>query len=165
VIFNIINLNILKYFYLMNKVRNFRHFNIDKYIDKLKKSQAPGYVIGKEGLSRDEFYHPAFDRTTKFPKELQISEFYGKMDENHNYFNENYKNLLLSLKEIDQRYASNVQLESRIKLAKDAITHWKNFVEISNNYLPAEQFKVRDDILIKLKDIWMRFKVNSNIYI
>jgi hypothetical protein len=140
-------------------------FNIQKQINRLKVGKAPAYIIGQQnGLGLQNIYHPAFDRTVLVPKEIQISEFYLNMKENHNYMSEEYKHLLLNLKEIDHIYSNSNNLEKRIELSKDGIDHLKNFIEHTNENLPEEEYKVREGISIKLEEIWMRFKVIYTIY-
>ena len=149
------------------KVNNLKNFNLNKYVQRLKKSQTPSFIIGQEtGLGLKEFYHPGFDRTVKTPQQIQISEFYGKMNENQAYMSDNYKDLLVNLKNIDQNYSNSKEIETRVKLAKEGIDQWKSFIEASAKNLITDEFQIRDDILIKLKDIWSRFKVdNFLIYI
>ena len=138
-----------------------KSFNLQKYINKLKVAKAPVYIIGQEnGLGLKNFKHPAFNDVEEFPKELQISEFYGKMKEDHSYLSDEYKHLLLSLKDDDAKFAANNKIEERVKLAKNEISSWKIFVDVSSKNLSEEEFKVRQDTLIKLEDIWMRFKVS-----
>ena len=72
---------------------------------------------------------------------------------------ENYKNLLLNLKQNDEKFSNSSETEKRVKLAKEGIDQWKTFIEFSAKSLPEEEFQIRDDIIIKLKDIWSRFKV------
>ena len=62
------------------KVNKLKNFNLPKYVQRLKKSQTPSYLIGQEtGLGLKEVFHPGFVRTIKTPQEIQISEFYGKI--------------------------------------------------------------------------------------
>jgi len=137
-----------------------KRFELQKYINKLKVAKAPAYVIGQEsGKALKNLYHPAFNQVQPFSKELQISEFYGKMKPDHEYVSEQYKHLLINLNQVDEQYANSKALEKRVQLAKTAVSQWDNFVKFSSSNLPAEEFKVREDILIKLEDIWMRFKV------
>jgi hypothetical protein len=144
------------------KVNKIKNFNLSKYVQKLKKSQTPSYLIGQEtGLGLKEVFHPGFDRTIKTPVEIQIGEFYGKFKEDHVLLSENYKNLLVNLKQNDENYSNSTEIEKRVKLAKEGIDHWKTFIEQSAKSLPEEEFQTRDDIIIKLKDIWSRFKVNN----
>ena len=136
-------------------------FDINKYINKLKVAKAPVYIIGKEnGLGLKNLHHPALNQTVPQLKEFQISEFYGNMKEDHDYMSENYKSHLIGLRDIDREYKEATQLDNRVKLSKNAISKWKDFVDESAKNLPEEEFKVREDTLIKLEDIWMRFKVN-----
>jgi hypothetical protein len=142
------------------KVNKLKNFNLPKYVQRLKKSQTPSYLIGQEtGLGLKEVFHPGFDRTIKTPQEIQISEFYGKFKEDHQFMSENYKNLLLNLKQNDEKFSNSSETEKRVKLAKEGIDQWKTFIEFSAKSLPEEEFQIRDDIIIKLKDIWSRFKV------
>ncbi len=135
-------------------------FNLQKYINKLKVAKAPAFIIGQEnGMGLQNIYHPAFDRTEIISKNVQISEVYGTMNDHHPYMSEEYKNLLLSLKEIDNQYILSSTLEKRVQLSKDTITHWKNFIEHTHKGLPNEEYTIRQDIHIKLEDIFMRFKV------
>ncbi len=143
------------------KVNKIKNFNLSKYVQKLKKSQSASYMIGQEtGLGLKEVFHPGFDRTIKTPQEIQVSEFYAKMKEDHEYMSDNYKNLLLNLKQVDEKYSNTQGLDMRLKLAKQGIDQWKSFIELTAKNLPEEDFQIRDDIIIKLKEIWGRFKVN-----
>ena len=143
-----------------------KSFNIQKYINKLKVAKAPVYVIGQEnGLALKNVKHPAFNDTENFAKELQISEFYGNMKEGHLYFSDEYKNLLFSLKEIDSNYSQSKTIEDKVQLARNGISQWTKFVEHTSTILPEEEFNVREGTLIKLEDIWMRFKVRNNYLI
>ncbi len=136
-----------------------KDFNLGKYIQKLKDSQASSYLIGQDnGLGLKEFFHPAFDRTVKTPKDQQISEFYGRLKDDHQYINEDYKSFLTSLRNLDKKYSETVEIETRVSLAKESINTWSNFVVVTSQSLPEEDYTVREDILIKLKDIFMRFK-------
>jgi hypothetical protein len=143
------------------KVNKIKKFDLTKYVQKLKNSQTPSFIIGQEtGLGLKEVFHPGYDRTIKKTQEIQISEFYGKMKDNHEYMSDNYKNLLLNLKQVDEKYSNTLELDKRVKLAKDGLDQWKTFIEQTAKNLPEEDFQIRDDIIIKLKEIWGRFKVN-----
>ena len=134
-------------------------FELQKYINKLKVAKAPVYILGKEnGLALQNIKHPAFNETENFPLKLQISEFYGKTNEDHSFLSPEYKSHLLELKAIDEQYSRSKVIEERIKLAKKEFDNWNSFIE--GTVLSEEDFKVRQDTLIKLEDIWMRFKVN-----
>lgn len=153
-----INLNLNKN---LNSItnKNTTPFSLQKYINKLKVGKCPAYLIGQDnGLGLKNVYHPAYDRTELVPKEVQIAEFYGKMKDNHIYMNEEYKTLLLDLKDIDNKYCEAKTLENRVKLCNNAITAWKGFIEHTKQNLPSEEYTIRDDIMAKLKDIFMRFK-------
>jgi len=133
-------------------------FELQKYINKLKVAKAPVYIIGQEsGLALKNLKHPALNETENFPLKLQIAEFYGRTNEEHSFFAQQYKEHLLDLKSIDAEYSRNKVIEERVKLAKKEIESWKNFIE--GTVLSEDEFKVRQDTLIKLEDIWMRFKV------
>jgi hypothetical protein len=73
---------------------------------------------------------------------------------------DNYKNLLTNLKQVDEKYSNTNEIDTRVKLAKEGIDQWKSFIEFSAKNLSADEFQIRDDIIIKLKEIWSRFKVN-----
>jgi hypothetical protein len=134
-------------------------FNIQKYINKLKVAKAPVYVIGQEtGLGFKNIKHPSIVEKQDYPKEFQISEFYGKMKDDHLYLNENYKKLLINLKDVDNQYIQTKTIEEKVKLARLGISNWKEFLEKESQNLPEEEFSVREGTLIKLQDIWMRFK-------
>ena len=144
------------------KVNKLKNFNLNKYVQRLKKSQTPSFIIGQEtGLGLKEVFHPGFDRTIKTPQEIQVSEFYGKMKDDHPYMSDNYKNLLTNLNQVDQKYSNTKEIDTRVKLAKEGIDQWKSFIEFSAKNLSADEFQIRDDIIIKLKEIWSRFKVNN----
>lgn len=134
-------------------------FNLQKYINKLKVAKAPVYVIGQEsGLALKNFKHPAYNDTKEFPKELQIAEFYNKTNSDHTYFSEGYKSLLTNIKQGDQEYSATNKIEDKVKISRSQMASWKEFVSETSKNLPEEDFKVRQDTLIKLEDIWMRFK-------
>jgi hypothetical protein len=139
-----------------------RKFTIPKYIKKLKNVQAPQLLIGKEGIGLNQVYHPAFDRNKVLPKELQLQEFYSKWKNTHNFMNENYKTLLTSLKQADEEYEISSKKQERINLSNKSLTLWRDFLQNENKELPASQTQIRDDVLKKLKDIWMRYKVINN---
>jgi hypothetical protein len=133
-------------------------FDLQKYINKLKVAKAPVYVLGQENaLALQKFKHPAFNDIIGPTKENQVSEFYGRMKPDHSYFSEEYKNLLLGQKDIDSKWSESTSMEQRVELCKQNMEQWKSFV--NSVALPEEDFKVREDTLIKLEDIWMRFKV------
>jgi hypothetical protein len=152
----------------MNKLNK---INISKYIKNLKKSQLPAYVYGQgQAMALEEYFHPAFDRTVKFPKKLEIAEFYGKVDENHNFMNNEYKHLLLSLKESDKNYSHANNLETRVQLAKDQISLWQNFFQKENEKLLnddklKEDYKLKEDVIGQLREIWLRTKVKLSLFI
>ena len=134
-------------------------FDLQKYINKLKVAKAPVYLLGQENaMALKRIKHPAFNDIEGPTKEMQVSEFYGKMKEDHSYFSEEYKTFLSDLKDIDAQWSHAKTLESRVQLSKKGIDQWQSFVD--SVALPEEDFKVREGTLIKLEDIWMRFKVN-----
>ncbi len=133
-------------------------FDLQKYINKLKVAKAPVYVLGQENaMALKKIKHPAFNDIVGPSKVDQVSEFYGRMKTDHSYFSEEYKSLLLNQKEIDVKWSESQNLEQRVELCKENIELWKTFV--NSVALPEEDFKVREGTLIKLEDIWMRFKV------
>lgn len=133
--------------------------NIPKYIHKLKTAKCPTYLIGQDtGLGLKEVYHPKFDRNPIIPKELQISEFYSTMKDDHVYYNDSYKHLILKLQENDNEYSKNKEVDKRISYAKDSIQLWKKFIEEENKNLPNDEYNIKEDTIYKLKEIWSRFK-------
>ena len=142
-----------------------KNFNLQKYVLKLKKSKSAEYLIGRDnGAALSEVYHPAFDRTIEFPKEGQIAEFYSKMKHDHNYLNEEYKLLLLNIKEIDSEYSINTSKANRIGLNKKAINQWQSFIDFTKNSIPKEEITLRDDMKIKLNELWLRTKVYKLLF-
>jgi hypothetical protein len=81
------------------------------------------------------------------------------MKDDHQYMNEEYKNFLSSLKDLDKTYTSAKGLDQRVILAKNAISVWNDFVAAESDKLPKDEFFIREDIKIKLKELWDRFKV------
>lgn len=133
-------------------------FELNKYINKLKVAKAPAYVVGQEkGLGLKPFFHPNFIELNPPSKEIQSAEFYGNMNNDHPYLSEEYKHLLLNIKEIDAMWSNEKNLDKRVELCKNTMNFWKTY--INSVSLPEEEFKVREGSLIKLEEIWMRFKV------
>ena len=134
--------------------------NLPKYIQKLKKAQLPQFAVGQENsLSHRGIVHPAYDANKKFPKDLQIAEFYGNMKEDHPYMSDDYNKLLVGLREYDNKYSGSSNLEQRVKLCKDSIMLWNQFTTSEYNKLPKDQYYISDSTLRGLKEIWDRFKV------
>lgn len=145
----------------MNKLKG---INIPKYIKRLKQSQLPAYVVGQgSSMGLTEVYHPAYDRAVQVPMRIQLKEFYGKMNEDHEYFSNEYKHLLLNLKEIDHNYSHSQSNDTRAQLAKSQIDLWKNFIAQEREKLPEREMTINEGTILKLKDVWERTKVRSSL--
>jgi hypothetical protein len=101
----------------------------------------------------------AFNRIPKQKKDLQIAEFYGNMENNHEYMSETYKNFLFTLKDIDYKYKNTKNLEDKVNLSKQQIKTWHEFIKTEEKTLPEEEGQIKEKVLINLKDIWLRYKV------
>lgn len=103
----------------------------------------------------------AFDRTIKPPKRQQIAEFYGKFDSNHNFYSDEYKHLLTSIKENDSAFSNSENIEERIRICKMGISTWHNFVEEESKKMPEENSKISNSNYKLLKELFERQKVLS----
>jgi hypothetical protein len=141
----------------MNKLKS---LNIPKYINKLKETKLPAYIYGQtNALAMKEIYNPLLNRTPQFPKELQICEFYGKMKDDHSYMSDQYKHLLLSLRDGDASYSQTNNLETRVQIAKDQISAWNDFAQKERENLPADEYSIKKEVEQNLREIWNRTKV------
>jgi hypothetical protein len=80
------------------------------------------------------------------------------MKEDHQYMNDEYKTLLTTLKDIDKNYSHTKNLEQRVVFARNAISVWNDFVTREGEQLSKDEFHIRDDTMIKLRELWDRFK-------
>ncbi len=99
------------------------------------------------------------NRNIKPPKRQQIAEFYGKIGDNHEFYNDNYKNLILSIRQNDFTYLNSENSEERLVLCKNAINTWHNFVQEDSKNIPEEDSKIPSNSYRFLKEVFERQKV------
>jgi hypothetical protein len=101
----------------------------------------------------------AFDRVIKTPKRMQIAEFYGNFNENHQFYSDNYKHLLLNLKSNDHLFSKSENVEERMKITKSSISLWQKFVEEESKNIPKEETTFSHTSLNLFKEVFERQKV------
>jgi len=109
--------------------------------------------------------YSAVNRAIKPPKRQQIAEFYGKLGDNHEFFNYTYKNLLINIKQNDFAYANSENLEERMKFCKNEINTWHNFVTEESKNIPEEDSKISSVNYRLLKEVFERQKVKIKIFL
>ena len=82
----------------------------------------------ENAVAMTSFKHLANIDTQLIQKELQMSEFYGKMKVDHSYYSEEYKSLLLYLRENDSEWTQS-GLESKVALAKNGVDQCREFIQ------------------------------------
>jgi len=104
-------------------------------------------------------YKLAFDRIIKPKKTDQIKEFYQNINQDHSFFNEDYKNLLLKLKENDELYSKSEETDDRIQLSKSTFSLWKNFFNKEIKGIDVEESNFSQTSYNLLKECFERQKV------
>lgn len=81
------------------------------------------------------------------------------MKDNHEYMSDPHKKLLTAIRDNDLLFTQTKEIDKRVDIAKSSINEWKEFITNEESSLSVDEFKIKDDTMFKLKDLFLRFKV------